>query len=82
MARRRAWIAHKNVCALYRVTAAAGLLREPQPGPSWNTHTHRVGRTETFVSALVSRKQQQHWTGAVRVGGTQPGWRVSDHFHV
>lgn len=31
MASRQAWISNKNVCVLYRVTTAAGLLREPQP---------------------------------------------------
>lgn len=34
MACRQVWISNKNVCVLYHVTAAAGLLREPQPRPS------------------------------------------------
>lgn len=68
MACRQVWISNKNVCVLYHVTAAAGLLKEPQPRPLRNTHTHthRVGRMETFVSALVSRKQQEL---GQRVGG-------------
>lgn len=41
MASRQAWISNKNVCVLYRVTAAAGRLSEPQlSGLSWNTHSH------------------------------------------
>ncbi len=50
MASRQAWISNKNVCVLYRVTAAAGLLREPQPSRlPWNTHSHTCTLIQTHM---------------------------------
>lgn len=70
MACRQVWISNKNVCVLYHVTAAAGLLREPQPSPSTlaraRTHTHSWQEWDVcFCSGL---------TEAAGVGPEQREW--------
>lgn len=71
MACRQVWISNKNVCVLYHVTAAAGLLREPQPSPSTlaraHTHTQLAGMRRLFL--LWSHGSSRSRARAARVGG-------------
>ena len=60
MAGRQAWISNKNVCVLYRVTTAAGLLREPQLSQlPWNTQSH------TFAQTHRHTRTQTHSAGRI-----------------